>query len=385
LKLAFIKKRFSVHGGAEKYLQTLLAYLKKSENEIHIFSNEWAEEEGIIFHKVRLWAPFSFLSAIIFNYNVQKELYDGIHPDVTISFERTTCQDIYRAGDGCHKEWLQLRRSVDSRWKQITFAINPLHRVLLALERKLFHETKLIIANSHMVKKQIIHHYGLPEIKINVIYNGVDLRRFTPLNREKWRGATRKELSIPDAAKVLLFVGSGYERKGLGTVLRALSVLKQKGDLTGQDMRLLVVGKGDMKKFTSLAIEKGIYKDVVFLGSQANVEKFYAAADLFVLPTLYDPFSNATIEAMASGLPVITTANNGTSEIVEEGVEGFLLRDALDYNDLAEKIRKTFARNAKMGEHARQKAEKYPIETAVKKFIAVLYTFWENNEKFVSS
>ena len=141
MKLAFIKKRFSVHGGAEKYLQTLLTYLKKSGNEIHIFANEWSEEEGIIFHKVSMWSPFSFLSAITFNRNVQIALHEGIHNDLTISFERTTCQDIYRAGDGCHKEWLQLRKSVDSGWKQITFAINPLHRVLLSLEKKLFQKT----------------------------------------------------------------------------------------------------------------------------------------------------------------------------------------------------------------------------------------------------
>ena len=375
LKLAFIKKRFSVHGGAEKYLQTLMTYLKKSGNEIHIFANEWSEEEGIIFHKVSMWAPFSFLSAIMFNHNVQSALHEGIHHDFTISFERTTCQDIYRAGDGCHKEWLQLKKSVDSRWKYITFVINPLHRVLLSLEKKLFQETKLIIANSHMVKNQIIRHYGLPENKIHVIYNGVDLLRFTPLNRKKWRGATRKELSIPENAKVILFVGSGFERKGIGTVLRAMSVLKQTGDLTGQNMRLLVVGKGNTKKFTSLAIEKGVIENVVFLGPQSNVEKFYAAADLFVLPTLYDPFSNATIEAMASGLPVITTANNGASEIVEEGVEGFLLKDALDYNDLAEKIRKTVAGSARMGENARQKAEKYPIEKAVEEFIKLIDAF----------
>jgi len=371
--ISFIKKRFSFHGGAEKYLQTLIEHLKRNSHDIHIYANRWSEEKGITLHKIPLLPLGSLLSALSFDYNVKKTLKQNPSAGCIISFERTTCQDIYRAGDGCHREWLILRKCIEPHWRRLTFRINPLHRGLLSLEKRLFEETKLIIANSQMVKKQIIHHYHLSEEKISVIYNGVDLQRFSPFNRNIYRDAIRKELSIPEKAKVILFVGSGFERKGLLTLFRALPALKK--NTAPGDIRLLVIGQGNKRKFTSFSVKYGIEDSVLFLGPRDHVEQFYSAADVFVLPTIYDPFSNATIEAMASGLPVITTAHNGASEIVDDGVDGFLLHNILDYNELSLKIMLALSRSVVMGENARLKAEKYPIERAVKEFTTILTNY----------
>jgi UDP-glucose:(heptosyl)LPS alpha-1,3-glucosyltransferase len=329
VRLAFIKKRFSLHGGAERYLQTLVGCLKKSGHEIHIFANEWTAGEGVVFHRVPL-TPLGSMS---------------------------------------------LRRSVEPWWKRASFRVNPLHITLLLIEKRLFRDTGLIIANSKMVKNQIMKHYGLPDEKIEVIYNGVDLTRFSPKNRQRWREETRNELSIPAEAKVLLFVGSGFERKGLATLLRALPILKKTRKDLSADVRLLVVGKGNQTKFRALATASGVGDCVTFTGPQADVERYYAAADIFVLPTLYDPFSNAMLEALASGLPAITTAQNGASEIIEEGVEGFRVHDALDVDELAEKIGRALSDHSGMGESARRKAERFSIERAVEEFIALLNAF----------
>lgn len=369
MRLAFIKKKFSIHGGAERYLQTLIRQFKEAGHEIHIFADTWTEEYGIIFHKVNILPLSSLLSNLTFNINANSELQSlnsRLKFDCVISFERTTCQDIYRAGEGCHAEWLDIRAKTAPLYKRLSFKINPLHISLLNLEKKLFHTTKLIIANSKMVKEQIVRHYKVPEERISIIYNGVDLMRFTPENKDKWRKDIRCSLNVSEGSRILLFVGSGFERKGLKTFIDAVSLIKS------NDIRALVIGKGDIKKYKAAAFRHGISDKIVFLGAQADIEKFYAAADLFVLPTLYDPFSNATLEAMASGMPAITTRNNGAAELIEDGREGFVTTDLFNAQELADKVNLSLNNLKAMGENARKKAEAFPVGMAVKEFIEVI-------------
>ncbi|MBI4686385.1 MAG: glycosyltransferase family 4 protein [Nitrospirae bacterium] len=368
MRLAFIKKRFSTHGGAERYLQTLINYLKKEGHEIHVFANQWAQEEGIIFHKVSILPFSSVLSTLTFNMNTNSMIKTQRSKlDCVISLERTTYQDIYRAGDGCHAEWLKIRAQAEAFYKKLSFKINPLHIALLGIEERLFKNTPLIIANSEMVKKQIMYHYAVPEGRIKIIYNGVDLKRFCPDNKLKWRDAVRKSLDMPEDALVVLFVGSGFERKGLRTLFKALPLIK------GYDVHIVAIGKGDVDRYKALSEEYGMSGKTTFLGPQADIEKFYAAADIFALPTLYDPFSNATIEAMASGLPVITTKNNGASELIENGQEGYVSDNIFDHHELASKIILSLSSLKQMGERARQKAEAFPIERAVNELINIIH------------
>ena len=362
MRLAFIKKRFSVHGGAERYLQTLIRHLRKEGDEIHIFAHQWSEGEGAIFHKIRIVPLGSFLSIVTFNMNAKSALERDHGMDCVVSFERTTCQDIYRAGEGCHREWLTIRSAVEPFYKKLSFRINPLHLSLLALERRLFSDTGLIVANSRMVKEQIIHHYAVPEARITIIYNGVDLMRFTPENRGTWREKIRRDLSVSEHSKLLLFVGSGFKRKGLKALISSMALIKE------EDIKALVIGGDEVSSYKRWAAQCGIGERMVFLGPQREIEQFYAGADLFVLPTLYDPFSNATLEAMASGLPVITTRNNGAAELIENGQEGFVVPDPLDVQELADTIRRSLPRLRVMAERAREKAELYPIQRAAREF-----------------
>lgn len=366
MRLAFIKKRFSVHGGAERYLQTLIRHLKKEGDEIHIFAYQWSEGEGAIFHKIRIVPLGSFLSIVTFNMNAKSALERDRGMDCVVSFERTTCQDIYRAGEGCHREWLTIRSAVEPFYKKLSFRINPLHLSLLALEKRLFSDTGLIVANSRMVKEQIIHHYAVPEARITIIYNGVDLMRFTPENRGTWREKIRRDLSVSERGNLLLFVGSGFKRKGLKTLISAVALIKE------EDLKVLVIGGDKVHSYKRWAAQCGIEGKIVFLGPQREIEQFYAGADLFVLPTLYDPFSNATLEAMASGLPVITTRNNGAAELIENGREGFVIHDPLDAKKLADTIHHSLAHLPVMGERAREKAEHYPIQKAAQEFIEAI-------------
>ncbi len=365
MKIAFIKRNFSFYGGAEKYLNTLLESLIKEKFEIHIFSNNWLHHKELVFHKVPIIPFGSFLRAYTFNSNLNINLKDF---DCVISFERTTNQHIYRAGEGCHIRWLELRSVFEPELKRITFKLNPLHRFYLNLEREIFEKTSLIIANSHMVKNEIISYYEIPSSKITVIYNGVDIEKFSPKNREK-QSQLRQLYNLQDDMKVILFVGSGFKRKGLLTLLKALAILRKRPYL------LLVIGKGDIKKYVKVSKSLNIEDKVLFLGTRKDIENFYAMADLFVLPTIYDPFSNATIEAMASGIPVITTINNGLAELIEEWKEGFILKNLFDHEELADKINIAIENREKMGNFARKKAKEFTIEKATEEFIKCIKKF----------
>lgn len=361
MKIAFIKRNFSYHGGAEKYLASLINFLKKQNHEIHIFSNSWIEDAEVIFHKVKILPFGSFMRAYSFSRNLNINLNEF---DCVISFERTTSQHIYRAGEGCHCRWLEIRKTIEPFYKKISFKINPLHLYYLKLEKQIFEKTPFIIANSNMVKNEIIQYYKIPPQKITVVYNGVDLNRFSLENKKKQK-QIRKELNLPENAKLLLFVGTGFKRKGLDILIKALPFINE-------HVKVLIIGKGDKAEYIKTAKKLKVEDKVLFFSPQKEIEKFYAASDLFVLPTLYDPFSNATLEAMASGLPVITTKNNGAAELIQEAHEGYVLKELLNHEELAQKINLALKNLESMSAFARKKAEQFPIEEQAKKIVSVI-------------
>jgi UDP-glucose:(heptosyl)LPS alpha-1,3-glucosyltransferase len=220
--------------------------------------------------------------------------------DVVQSHERTFGQDVYRAGEGCHRAWLA------ARGRRGRGAYNA---VVLALERRVFASTPRIVAIARAGKDEIERLYRVPPARVSVVYNGVDHARFTPTRVDRER--TRSEAGIPAGATTLLFVGSGFERKGLATAIEALA-------LTPEPARLVVIGKGDIDRYHAEAARLGVAARMVWLGPRPDVERWYGAADVVVLPTTYEPFGNVHLEALASGVPIVTTSRAGGAEIVTE-------------------------------------------------------------------
>ncbi|MEW6409287.1 MAG: glycosyltransferase family 4 protein [Nitrospirota bacterium] len=375
MRIALVRKRFVSYGGAENYLWLLSRLLIKEGFDVHIFANRWVDEKGLTFHNVPVWRGPSSISNLTFALNCEHILKKW-DMDVIISFERTFYQDIYRAGDGCHREWLEQRKKIYPFYKRYSDYINPLHAVFLYIEKRIFTDMnlKMVITNSKMVKTQIAGHYRFPEDRIVIIYNGVDLGRFNPSQKKELRKSIREYLGFKEDDFVIIFVGSGFRRKGLDTLLRAVSRLKNTNTGFGRPIRLLIVGKDEPRRYKSMAGRLGILENLSFIPQTAMVEELYLASDIFALPTFYDPFSNATLEAMACGLPVITTSYNGASEIMTDGKEGFILSDPSDAEGLSERILFVSEpeRLIQMGMAARQTAEKYPIEDAVQSFIRVV-------------
>jgi len=339
MKIALVREKYTDFGGAERYLANLADHLLMSGHEVHIFAHEWnshgikrSEASRFHVHKVPVITGLSVFKVISFAVNVRRllkqEQFDIIH-----SFERTLYQDVYRAGDGCHREWLVQRRQIDPWYKKISIRLNPLHIVLLAIEKQIFKDGnyRVIIANSERGKREIMHHYGVPSERITVIYNAVDPDRYILNNSVEDRTDIRKSLAIPLTDRVLLFVGSGFRRKGLRATLKALSEL----DST---IRLIVVGKDRVRFYRRLAEALGIENRVHFTGPVVDTERYYNASDLFIFPTIYEPFSNVCLEAMAAGLPVVTSRINGASEAVTEGENGFIVENPADAHEIAGKI-----------------------------------------------
>jgi len=326
MKIALIRRRYSPHGGAEKYVDRLSQKLLAQGHEVHLFSAEWPRRPGLVLHPLPLLRGPGLLKLLHFNRKVEKAL-DRKAFEVIQSFEKTACQDIYRAGEGCHREWLWQRKKYEPFHRRMGAAINPFHWLTLALERRLFErsDTRFFIANSQRGRQEILTHYRTAPEKIKVIYNAVEL----PSEPTAPAGTSRRE----GEEKILLFVGSGFRRKGLYFLLEALpAVLKE------VTVRLIVVGEGNQRKAARLAAHLGVDRQVSFIGPVKDPGPTYQGADVFVLPSLYEPFSNACLEAMSWGLPVVTTEMNGASEALLSGENGVVVRDPADSKGLAEAI-----------------------------------------------
>lgn len=368
MRIGVIRMRYTRFGGAEMFLERFISGLALKGHDIEVFASSWPEGGGLRFRKVSTWGP-AFLRPLVFAVNAGKEVVKA-RPDIVISLERTYCQDIYRAGDGCHREWLIRRAATVSPIKRLLIRLNPLHPVLLYLEKRLFRDKRLkkVAANSEAVKRDIIRHYGLPAEKICVIYNGIDPGRFVPvIAAEKAR--LKDEFGFGKDSTVVLFVGSGFERKGLMYLIRSLGHLK---DVSG--LKLVVAGKGRASRYEAEARRLGVEDRVVFMGPVKGALRLYQASDIFALPSVYEPFSNACLEAMSSGLPVVTSRINGASEILEDGVTGGIVDDPADALQIAEKIRPFLdsGKRTRAGALARQKASSFTVENNVNGFLELI-------------
>ena len=309
--IGFVRRGFSSGGGAEAYLKRLARGVATAGHRISLYTpGEWPANEWNFGPVVRLGAT----SAIAFADEVEK-IFARRENNILMSLERIWRCDVYRAGDGVHRAWLERRAKTAGPLQKLSRLLNRKHSSTLALEESLFRKggAKRVIANSRMVKEEIIRFYGFPAEKIDVVYNGVPLQSLRC--DEQDRAKSRERFGLAKEEIVVLFAGSGWERKGLRFAVEAVE--RQPGP-----MRLLVAGRGENRKFLSNRVQ--------FLGVVPEMPSLYAAADIFLLPTLYDPFSNACLEALAAGLPVITTRANGFSEIIESGRHGTVIESADD-------------------------------------------------------
>jgi len=367
MKIALIRKEYTLSwGGAESHVVHLSRQLVDMGHQVHVFANRWEPpyDPRIIFHQIPILTFCSPVKNLTFALNT-KRLLKKENFDIVNGFSQVYPQDIYRMGDGLHLHFLK-SQSPYALLRYLKY-LNPRHLSILLIEKQIFkpHNYHQIIANSEMCKHLAINYYQVPEDRIEVIYNGVDLERFNPRVREIYRLSVRRELHISDQATVILFVSRNYKRKGLRYLIESLSLLGKKA----HTIKVVVVGRGNPKPYQHIAAKCGLSGNLIFVGEERLLEKYYGASDLLVLPTLYDPFSNVCLEALACGLPVITTRNNGAAEIIKQGKNGYIIEDARDIEEIAQRISLLLSKDKReeMRNHAAISAKKYPIaENAIK-------------------
>ncbi len=365
LSIAFVRQHFAGFGGAELFLATAMRSLSDAGARVSLITRSWkAPSDATIvvcnpWAAGRLWREASFARAV-------RSLMRERRFDIVQSHERIPGCDVYRAGDGVHLEWLRQLERVSTRAASAARRLHPFHRYLAEAERRTLAapELKAVICNSAMVRDEIRARYGVPESLLKVIYSGVDLERFSPQGAGA-ASALRERLGIAPRTLVALLVGSGYRRKGVEAALRAIS-------RTG-DACLVVAGRDSRPgRYQRLAADLGIAARVRFVGPVEDVRSLYAGADLFVLPTLYDPFPNAALEAIAMNLPVVTSTKSGAAEVVTRHGLGAVC-DALDVEALAaaiEGLRDDSAR-ARCRENCRRAAPEFAIERMSAEYLAV--------------
>ncbi len=332
LRIALVANHIHFRGGMERYCAELVTALC-DQHDVHLFTCEADDVplDKVTVHPVRtVRKPFLALFAQFYRQTsrmIRMDDFDIVHTIGGI----TARQNIVTA-QYCQYAWGDaIRREPGAR-----DGINAYHQFMWLMsgyfEKKAVTsaQTLGISANSQRTQADLVKFYGGDPAKMQVIYNGVDSARFTPANA-RYRSAVRQRYCIPEEALVVLFVGE-YRRKGLATVIRAI------GRLQDSCVHLLAIGKGDREHYEGLAAQAGIADRATFAGPTRDVEQVFGAADLFAFPTYYEPFGMVITEAMASGLPVITSRSAGASEMITEGVNGLLLDHPGDDEELSRQI-----------------------------------------------
>ncbi|MGH7847179.1 MAG: glycosyltransferase family 4 protein [Candidatus Binatia bacterium] len=358
MKIALVHKRLELRGGTERVFYRTAEGLRDRGHEIHLFCGAFLipPPADVLSHRVP-HIPFPRTAQLWSFALMAPKVVERYSCDVVMSFSRIARQDVFRSGGGPHRAFLEKMMRQSGLQRRLWYRLSAYHHSVLALEQRQLSPQgcRRIIAVSEQGRREMIDYYRVPEDKVLVIHNGVDHTRFHPRLRLMAGKKIREKLGIPPQSQVVLFVGTGFRRKGLDRVLS----LWRSPELQG--IYLLVVG--DDAKLSSY---RRFFADrtIFFVGAQKNIEEYYGAADLFILPSTQEAFGNVVLEALASGLPVVTVPEVGATEkMAGELREGMLLnRD--DPEEIKRKILYLLDRKswAMLSAAARATAEKYSWE-----------------------
>ncbi len=358
MKIGLVRRGYSKTGGAEAYLRRFATAMAVAGHQSVLFATkdwpakEWPYERQRVKHGK---SPLDFALDL-------ESMQPSNSCDFLFSLERVLACDCYRAGDGVHAVWLERRAKFEPVWKTWWRNRRDKHHELLRLEETMFRgeAARSVIANSQMVKDEIIRQYGYPDAKCHVVYNGAP-PALAPEEAAKARTEVRRELGLDDRDYMVLFAGSGWDRKGLRYAVQAIN------EAAISNPTLVVAGKGRRSGIPRSTRTR-------YVGPVPGLGRWLAAADAFILPTLYDPFSNACLEALAAGLPVITTTANGFAEIIKDGIEGEIVEDPRDILALAKAIERwaPLEKRAAIRQQLREKGARFSMEENVRKTLEVI-------------
>lgn len=373
MKIIHVYPYYNRLGGVEKYLLDTLPFQSNSGKSIELIGGQFDPDVLSMYtcrrvpflRRPTILAVMTFVFAAefrIFRLGKRKTSDMIIHSQGASSF----CPDVVTA-HSCHKAWffksLRNERPFSKAW--IKKILNPIHYWIVLVESIQYRRggRTHVVAISVGIKSELQRYFGLPESRITVIHSGVDCDKYHPSKRGAFRSAIRKQYGIRDEDIVLVFVANEFRRKGLGPLLNGLQ------RCANPNLKLLVVGRDSTRDFEKLADELNIRSQIIFVGSTPYVDQYYAASDIFVFPTQYEPFGLVATEAMAAGLPVIISELAGAAELMNDSFDCIKLRDPKDPVEIATALKRLESMEAReiMGIKARDSALKHSWGEVVKK------------------
>jgi UDP-glucose:(heptosyl)LPS alpha-1,3-glucosyltransferase len=370
MRIALLTRRFdSAGGGTERDLIVTADCLRAAGHQVTIFADEIRAATGD-WDVRRVGAGPRFgrtLSLLRFAWTAAP-VARRAGTDLVLSFARCVGADVMRSGGGAHASYLRAAR----KWRGVLGAtamrITPYHRVQMLIERQAFRRPglKRVIAVSNFVRDDLIREFGLAPEKTVTIYNGVDLERFRPATDPSERAAIRQKFAVPASARVVAFVGNGFARKGLGFLIEAWPLV------AGGAFLIVAGADRQTDKFARRARALNVGARIVFTGPQPNIETIFHAADAFAMPSLFEPFGNVVMEAMASGLPAMTSAFSGVAELIPPSMRGFRVENPDDVGEVALRLGALFDAPASLAAEARATAEKFTWTSYAKELNALL-------------
>lgn len=343
MKVTICCKRFAEAGGAETFLVNFVRRLLADGHRVRVLTpHPGAGAEGADVVRLRI-PPSPRALADLLLARAARSALASEDADVTFSDQKCWGAHVVRPGGGVQREYVEQREKsyrgpLRMAVNRIGRSLSPRERLRIYVDEKLYEPPgpRCVIANSDMVRRELVRHYPHLTDRIRVVYNGADLDRFSPALKTSHRTSVRGELGIPQDALVGVFVGHDWRRKGLFAFLEALGILARRSApyAPARDAYGIVVGRGNSRQAEAFAQEVGAAGRVRFVGP-GRPDRYYGAADLLVLPSYYDPCANVALEALACGLPVITSVFNGAFELLTPGLNGFYVQDASDSAQLA--------------------------------------------------
>jgi UDP-glucose:(heptosyl)LPS alpha-1,3-glucosyltransferase len=343
--------------GSERRYGELIRRLRTEGCDVHLFARRWDRDaaQGLACHRIPVGGPEAVLPLVfaLGALAVTRRWRSGM--DLIHSHAKSLGEDLVSPGGSAHRALLGALDRRDPGWLRLARAWHPRHRSRIVVERWQFRAVRRIVTNSAFSARSLAGAYPAAAGKVQVVHNGIDTEYFSPRVRADVREATRRRLGLAPGQPAFLLVGAGVRRKGTLELLEALA------GLAVPAARAILLGRRDAGE--SVAVDRALdrlrLRDRVTLQDFApDPRPYYAAADVFVLPTKFDPFSNATAEALACGLPVITTSANGISELMTDGREGFVVADPYDVAGLRAAMAAVLEADRKqMGEAGRGLAE----------------------------
>ena len=357
MKIAAVLRCFTRKGSCRYAVEVFTHFVRKG-HEVHVYSNSWdkgLESTGIRFHKIPAIKGNFFLQEVSFMLLVTAMLklkkYDLVYSQPGRFFS----PDIA----GVH---ICATKGISG---YVPSGISE--RLLYMTEKHNLKKCRKVIAVSNRIKSELVANYAVPEGKISVIHNGINLKEFSPAGKGV-KSEMREKFGIPSDAFVLLFVGNPFSRKGLEYVIRAMPLIAAKHPF------LFVVGNDDITLYEGMIKELQLEGRIKHIRSTGSISEAYWAADAFVFPTLYEPFGLVISEAMASGLPVVTSRSAGAAEIMKDGKDGLLLDYPRDPKRIAEKVN-LLVNNVQLGgdisKSALDKVRQYSWDTVAQKWLDV--------------